>query len=100
MHIVLASLPLQGHLPPIASLGQALRKQGHDVAICTADTEAAHKILVAHSPGGCSVQLVLLRDPACINFLFLEIVFWQLVNLLLRACTHRLPALEVSPPIH
>jgi UDP:flavonoid glycosyltransferase YjiC (YdhE family) len=36
MHIVLVSVPLEGHLPPIAALGQGLLEQGHKVQVWTA----------------------------------------------------------------
>jgi UDP:flavonoid glycosyltransferase YjiC (YdhE family) len=36
MKILLASVPFEGHLPPVAALGQALHKQGHQVQLWTA----------------------------------------------------------------
>jgi UDP:flavonoid glycosyltransferase YjiC (YdhE family) len=36
MKILLASLPFEGHLPPVAALGQELHKQGHQVQLWTA----------------------------------------------------------------
>jgi hypothetical protein len=68
MKILLAALPLQGHLSPVATLGQALRKQGHDVTICTSDTDNARRILKAHAPGqGSACNEVENSSRTCMN---------------------------------